>query len=178
MVPSARPWWPSAPTVADERREIALVPGFKMSISTDWILLFLRLVFVVILYFFLYQIVKLTTRELALLAQDSPPSMTGRRASGRLVLVDPAETQLPPGTGFPLTPVTLVGRHPDCAIVLDDSFVSGEHARLDAVGDGWVLRDLGSTNGTFVNGREVARGTHVDDGDIVQFGRVKLRLVC
>jgi hypothetical protein len=149
-----------------------------MPISTDWFLLFLRLVFVVILYFFLYQIVRLTTRELTLLAQDDVQPQPGRRAVGRLVLVDPAETQLPPGTGFPLMPVSLVGRHPDCTVVLDDSFVSGEHARLESESEYWLLRDLGSTNGTFVNEQEVIVATRVEDGDIVQFGRVKLRLVC
>jgi|SRR5215211_5714679 len=149
-----------------------------MSISVDWVLLFLRLLFVVVLYFFLYQIVRLTTRELAILAQQDASAQPARRVVGRLVVVDPAETILPIGTGFPLTPRTLVGRHPGSDVVLDDTFVSAEHAELEADDSGWVLRDLGSTNGTFVNGREVIGTTDIADGDVVQFGRVKLKLVC
>lgn len=149
-----------------------------MSISTDWVLLFLRLLFVVILYFFLFQIVRLTTRELSLLAQEEQRSPTARRASGRLVVVDPAESSLSVGAGFSLMPVTVVGRHPSCTIVLDDTFVSAEHAELEATPAGWLLHDLGSTNGTFVNGQVVAGSTGVGDDDIVQFGRVKLKLVC
>jgi pSer/pThr/pTyr-binding forkhead associated (FHA) protein len=149
-----------------------------MSISTDWLLLFLRLVFVVVLYFFLYQIVRLTTRELAILAQHDATSQASRRVIGRLVVVDPAETVLPVGTGFALTTLTLVGRRPGSDIVLDDSFVSAEHAELEVADQGWLLRDLGSTNGTFVNGHEVVGTTAVGDGDVVQFGRVKLKLVC
>jgi hypothetical protein len=149
-----------------------------MSISTDWLLLFLRLVFVVVLYFFLYQIVRLTTRELAILAQQDAAPPTSRRVIGRLVVVDPAETVLPVGTGFALTALTLVGRRPGSDVVLDDSFVSAEHAELEVADLGWLLRDLGSTNGTFVNGHEVIGTTAVGDGDVVQFGRVKLKLVC
>lgn len=149
-----------------------------MSISTDWFLLFLRLVFVVVLYFFLYQIVRLTTRELAILAQQDAVPQASRRVIGRLVIVDPAETVLPIGTGFSLTALTLVGRRPGSDIVLDDTFVSAEHAELEYADQGWLLRDLGSTNGTFVNGHEVIGTTAVGDGDVVQFGRVKLKLVC
>jgi hypothetical protein len=149
-----------------------------MSISVDWFLLFLRLLFVAVLFFFLYQVIRLTTRELALLARHDALLQPGRRIVGRLVVVEPAETDLPVGAGFPLTPRTLIGRHPGSDVVLDDSFVSGEHAELEADEAGWVLRDLGSTNGTFVNGEEVIGATGVGDGDVVQFGRVKLKLVC
>jgi len=149
-----------------------------MSMSTDWVLLFLRLLFVAILYFFLYQVVRLTTRELVLLAREDAQPPPGRRAVGRLVVVDPAETSLPIGVGLPLMPVTLVGRHPNCTVVLDDTFVSAEHAQLEATSQGWLLRDLGSTNGTFVNGQLVVGTTDVGDDDIVQFGRVRLKLMC
>jgi hypothetical protein len=149
-----------------------------MSISTDWVLLFLRLLFVAILYFFLYQIVRLTTRELMLLSRQDARTSSPRRAPGRLIVVDPAETSLPVGTGFSLKPLTVVGRHPNCTLVLDDAFVSAEHAELESTADGWLLHDLGSTNGTFVNGQMVAGTTGIDGDDIVQFGRVKLKLLC
>jgi hypothetical protein len=149
-----------------------------MSFSTDWFLLSLRLIFIVILYFFLYQIVRLTTRELSLLAKTSESAAPARRNTARLVLIDPAETLLRSGISFALEPTTLVGRRPGCTIVLDDSFVSAEHAELERTGDGWLLHDLGSTNGTYVNDQEVSGTLSIDDGDIVQFGRVTMRLVC
>jgi hypothetical protein len=149
-----------------------------MSISTDWFLLFLRLVFVAILFFFLYYVVRLTTRELTLLAQAEEKTPSARRARGHLVVIDPAGTPLPVGANLPLLPRSVVGRHPNCTIVLNDTFVSVEHAELEATGGGWLVRDLGSTNGTFVNGQLVAGTTsNVGDGDVIQFGRVKLRLV-
>jgi hypothetical protein len=149
-----------------------------MSFSTDWLLLSLRLIFIVILYFFLYQIVRLTSRELAVLARASETSASSRRPTARLILVDPAETGLRPGTGFPLNPRTLVGRHPESTIVLDDTFVSATHAQVELASEGWLVHDLGSTNGTFVNNQQVIGVSSIGDGDIVQFGRVTLRLVC
>jgi len=52
----------------------------------------------------------------------------------------------------------LVGRSPACALRLDDRHVSGEHAALIWTGQGWEIRDLGSRNGTFVDGDRVQPG--------------------
>jgi hypothetical protein len=60
----------------------------------------------------------------------------------------------------------LVGRHPRCDIVLDDPDVSRRHAELMFRDGVWVIRDLGSTNGTTVNGAPVGR-SEVRPGDIV-----------
>jgi pSer/pThr/pTyr-binding forkhead associated (FHA) protein len=76
-----------------------------------------------------------------------------------------------------LQPVTTVGRHPDSTIAIDEPFVSVEHAELAYDHGRWWLRDLGSTNGTFVNGDRVRVATGIRPGDVVQFGRIKLQLV-
>ena len=142
----------------------------------DWFILLLRLLFIFLLYFFLYQIVRVTTRELVALASQEPAS--GRpRPTARLVVVDGAESDLPPGATFALEPVTRVGRHRESTIPLDEPFVSAEHAELAYDNGRWWLRDLGSTNGTFVNGNPVRVATGVRPGDIVQFGRIKLQFV-
>ena len=142
----------------------------------DWFILLLRLLFIFLLYFFLYQVVRVTTRELiALAGQGTTP--TGERGSGRLVVVDGAESDLAPGSTFTLEPVTRVGRHPASTIALNEPFVSSEHAELAYDNGRWWLRDLGSTNGTFLNGNPVSVATGVRPGDIVQFGRIKLQFV-
>lgn len=64
-----------------------------------------------------------------------------------------------------------IGRDPSCDVVLEDSSISRHHARLDWNGGGWTLVDVGSTNGTTVNG-EPARGAELRDGDWVGFGRL------
>jgi hypothetical protein len=66
-----------------------------------------------------------------------------------------------------------IGRHPDAAIFLDDVTVSRNHAVLEREGDGWVIVDEGSLNGTFINRRRGER-TMLSDGDEIQIGKYKL----
>ena len=65
------------------------------------------------------------------------------------------------GATFPLAAQSLIGRSPACQIRLDDRYVSSEHAKLIWTGTKWQLRDLGSRNGTFVDGRRVEPGRPV-----------------
>ncbi|GAA5011718.1 DUF1707 and FHA domain-containing protein [Streptomyces siamensis] len=81
--------------------------------------------------------------------------------------------QLPhPGNPYPLR----IGRDPASGLRLNHETVSRVHAELSRQGGLWVLRDLGSTNGTTVNGRRVVGSTVVKDGDQVAFGRMAFRL--
>ena len=69
-----------------------------------------------------------------------------------------------------------IGRAPDCDCVLADPTVSRHHARLRKGPDGWVLTDLGSTNGTRLNGWRLAEEVEVREGDRVSFGAARYRL--
>ncbi|MET9291492.1 DUF1707 and FHA domain-containing protein [Streptomyces sp. NPDC003077] len=70
----------------------------------------------------------------------------------------------------------LIGRAPGAGLRLNHETVSRLHAELRATDDGWVLRDLGSTNGTCLNGRRVVGEVIVRPGDQVTFGHVDYRL--
>src|SRR5437773_538016 len=62
-----------------------------------------------------------------------------------------------------------VGRSEDADIVLADSSISRNHAEVESTDQGWIVRDLGSTNGTFVNGGRVSRAGHkLKPKDVVQ----------
>jgi pSer/pThr/pTyr-binding forkhead associated (FHA) protein len=71
----------------------------------------------------------------------------------------------------------LIGRNPDCDCVVDLPIVSGRHARLVRKPDSLVIEDLGSSNGTFVNGLRIDTPTPVKDRDVVGLGRHVLVLV-
>jgi pSer/pThr/pTyr-binding forkhead associated (FHA) protein len=68
---------------------------------------------------------------------------------------------------------TTVGRHPDCEIFLHDVTVSRRHSEFHRAGGEFTLRDLGSLNGTYVNGERVA-DKDLKSGDEIQIGRFKL----
>jgi hypothetical protein len=77
-----------------------------------------------------------------------------------------------PDTGHPLR----IGRDPANGLRLTHETVSRVHAELSRRGGVWILRDLGSTNGTTVNGRRVVGATVVREGDQVAFGQMAFRL--
>lgn len=77
-----------------------------------------------------------------------------------------------PGHGHPLR----IGRDPASGLRLNHETVSRVHAELSRQGGMWVLRDLGSTNGTTVNGRRVIGAAVVREGDQVSFGHMAFRL--
>ncbi|MFG3658455.1 FHA domain-containing protein [Streptomyces sp. NPDC047706] len=77
-----------------------------------------------------------------------------------------------PAAGHPLR----IGRDPANGLRLNHETVSRVHAELTRQSGMWVLRDLGSTNGTTVNGRRVTGATVVRDGDQVGFGQTAFRL--
>ena len=74
------------------------------------------------------------------------------------------------GELFTLSPATVIGKDPSCNIVLQDSFMSSKHAEIKAEAGIWVLKDMGSTNGTFVNDKRVEKQELVDN-DMIMFGK-------
>jgi hypothetical protein len=76
-------------------------------------------------------------------------------------------------TFFPKGERTLIGRSPECDVFLDDVTVSRKHAELVREGDTWIVRDLGSLNGTFVNRRRIDSAP-LEDDDEVQVGKYRL----
>ncbi len=84
--------------------------------------------------------------------------MRGSKAGSRFVLDEP---------------VTTAGRHPDSDIFLDDITVSRRHAEVIRTADGYLVRDVGSLNGTYVN-RERIDESDLASGDEVQVGKFKL----
>ncbi|HEV2066442.1 MAG TPA: FHA domain-containing protein [Thermomicrobiales bacterium] len=147
------------------------------SLSFDWFILALRIAFIALIYLFLYQVARVSIRELVAMGSaapdDSVPTLPA--PSTALEMLDPAESSHEPGTRFPLDHYSTVGRRDDNTIVIDDAFVSGTHAQLTYDHGAWWLQDLSSTNGTAVNGQRVTSRVQLRRNDIVQFGRVSLR---
>ncbi len=73
------------------------------------------------------------------------------------------------GELFQLAPASSIGTDPGCTVVLMDKFMSSKHAEIKAEGGVWILKDLGSTNGTYVNDKRVDKHELVDN-DFIKFG--------
>jgi len=87
---------------------------------------------------------------------------------GSLVL--PSGERVPLGDG-----VVTIGRLPECTVALQDSNVSRRHSEVRVAGRDYVIVDLGSTNGTKVNGIRIDGERVLSDGDIVSVGSTHLR---
>jgi FHA domain len=156
------------------------------SVAVDSALLVLKIAFLVLLYLFIWRIVRTASRDLRL-PQESfilapsreggvgvapqPPSLH----SGRLVVVKSGD--LEPGMDYELNSSQITigrGGQNDIAIPSDE-YASARHARLEPRQDGVWVQDLGSTNGTYLNGARLERPRRLTNGDIVRVGDTDLR---
>ena len=80
------------------------------------------------------------------------------------------------GATLALNEELIIGRGEKCGLVLDDTYVSTVHARIFAKGDGYMLEDLGSTNGTYLNRRRVTTPVELQRGDQVKIGKTVLEM--
>ena len=81
------------------------------------------------------------------------------------------------GTSLPLREAgTVIGRNPECALVLDDDFASGRHARIFHRDNAWFVEDLGSTNGTFLGSERLTTPARVESGTTLRIGKTVIEL--
>ncbi|MBI3073847.1 MAG: FHA domain-containing protein [Deltaproteobacteria bacterium] len=77
---------------------------------------------------------------------------------------------------FPLGPVNSIGRHPDNAVQILDKVISKEHAVLERLGEHFIIRDLDSRNGTYVNGKRIKEAV-LKDRDEISIGSSRILFV-
>jgi pSer/pThr/pTyr-binding forkhead associated (FHA) protein len=154
------------------------------SIDVDEALLALKIAFLVLLYLFIWLIVRSATKDLKTAPQESIVLGAEEAAQLRaqfafqpvrlMVLASPA---LQPGATVEIATATHVGRGAENGIRLeDDDFVSSRHARFDPRADGLWIEDVGSTNGTYVNGARVTSARLLHSGDVVRIGQTDLQV--
>ncbi len=105
-------------------------------------------------------------------AEPELPQPAAPNAPTNLYLVIRRRSQFMPEVYLLDSPLVDVGRHLDNAICLSENQVSRFHMRLNRLDDGYVLEDLGSMNGTFVNGVRVEKPVKLTSGDYITIGQM------
>lgn len=153
------------------------------TVEVEELLLGLKVAFLVVLYVFIWRIVRTASKDLRLPQEsfilDPEQAAALRRPeefqTGELVVLKSpalAEGERHQLNSSPLT----IGRSADNDVTLDaDTFASTQHARVEPRRDGVWLEDIGSTNGTFLNGAQVSRPRRLTPGDVIRVGETDLR---
>lgn len=103
-------------------------------------------------------------------------ALASDRPQGKLRVVETAAQSLAVGAQFDVLSTTLIGRSHRCGVILDEPYVSAEHARLFRRDKRWWVEDLASRNGTLLNDVEVREPTVITQGDVVTVGSTKLEI--
>jgi pSer/pThr/pTyr-binding forkhead associated (FHA) protein len=154
------------------------------AIEVDEALLALKIAFLVLLYLFIWLIVRSATKDLRVAPQESIVlgaedaaqlrAQLAQRPARLTVLASPA---LQPGATVEIETALHVGRGAENGLRLeDDDYVSSRHARFEPRPDGLWVEDVGSTNGTYVNGARVTSARLLQSGDVVRIGQTDLQV--
>ena len=153
-----------------------------------------KIAFLIILYLFIFRVIRSSTRELRFAAPARGKKALGggetavmgvpaaqlpaHGSVGTWMLVVDKSSSLTAGTAysFPLGVRALAGRSSDMDIYLDDTFVSSKHALFEMTPNGLQVEDLRSTNGTQVNGADIADIRVLQAGDRVEVGDTVFRV--
>jgi hypothetical protein len=155
------------------------------STTYESVLLVLKIAFLVLLYLFVWRVVRTAGRDMRLpqesfILRPGTGALTGGAIgqqihSGRLVVMH--SPVLDEGEEYSLDSAAVtVGRGSQNVVSIDgDEFASARHARIEPRRDGVWVTDVGSTNGTFVNGIRIDRPRKLVAGDVVRAGETELR---
>ncbi len=136
-------------------------------------LLILRLISAALLLTFLGVIGWFIYRDMQTAARAIPEA---QRSYGAIRVIATESSNLTSGSAFPLSPVMGIGRAASNSIVVEDDYVSNEHALLSLRGSQWWLEDLNSRNGTLLNDIALDSPVVVTAGDVVMVGNTQFKL--
>ncbi len=126
-----------------------------------------RLLLLALLYLFLFAAVRTGVGLVASRGHGVPGTLALRVIRGPRGLRN---------ASVPIGGPVVIGRSPGADIVIGDDFVSSRHARVYPSGGDVFIEDLGSTNGTLVNGERIVGPTRLSAGDSIEVGSVRLEV--
>lgn len=132
----------------------------------------------ILIYYFLLRVIKMFSTDLIKPRQSVAIENNHNNSTifnrGKLIVVDSGHLTLAQ-TIFILGETVSIGRNEHNGIVIDDVFVSYEHANINRDKQGYWLADLNSTNKTYLNRQSIAEGVLLKNNDIIKIGAVTFR---
>ena len=128
----------------------------------------LRYLFIGLLYIFLILVVRSIYRDLKAPAA-APRTARRKKKEQPQLLVITADRNV--GARYMLVDDVRIGRADNCSVLIDDTYASQQHARIYQNNGGFFVEDLGSTNGTYVNGRKISYPLELRVGDRIKIGK-------
>lgn len=151
------------------------MPEINVAVMTRWAIILLQYGFILSIYYFIYRLGTLLHRDLSRCTDiDRREQAAAGGACLRVLEADEA-SGLQPGACLLLQEASTIGRGKYNTIVIQEAFVSSEHALIQLYNDQYWLSDLNSTNGTIVNGKQIENETLLQTGDQIKIGSVILR---
>jgi hypothetical protein len=152
-------------------------------LDTEPIAVALKFGFLVVLYLFLFWVSRSALRELRRTTAPAPETTGfhsttgpgGRAAATDAYLVAVRGGGLPTGERYDLFGGLSIGRSTEADVRIEDRFASAIHARLYSRRASYYVEDMGSTNGTFLNGNRLDGEAELSDLDLVKIGDTELR---
>jgi hypothetical protein len=151
-------------------------------LDTEPIAVGLKFGFLAVLYLFLFWVSRSAWRELRRTSAPAPEATGfhpigpgGRAAATDAWLVALTGGGLDPGERFDLFGGLSIGRSPDADVRIEDRYASTIHARLYSRGASYYVEDMGSTNGTYLNGAMLEGEAELSDLDQIRIGDTELR---
>jgi pSer/pThr/pTyr-binding forkhead associated (FHA) protein len=143
-----------------------------------FVLTILKVALLALLYLFIWRAVRAVVRDVAPKEKTSrtPSKASPRKRRGAPTKVVLLNTRGGRVSTHRLSGTVEIGRAASCAIRPEDTYISQEHARISNRNGSWVLEDLGSTNGTYLNQRRVTVPTEISAGDRIRVGKTVLEV--
>lgn len=135
----------------------------------------LRYFFLLLLYVFLLIVVRAIYRDIKV-PEVAPKQARRRKKEKPQLVVLAADRNI--GARYRLDDTAVLGRAEECGILMDDTYASQQHARVFPDSGSFFVEDMGSTNGTYLNGRKITHPVELRPGDRIKIGKTVFEFRC
>lgn len=137
----------------------------------------LRYIFITVIYLFIFAVIRMIYLDIRRTSKDKRKPKYD--TSYLEVITNINKLYFDVQQSYPLTEdVVIIGRSPDCTISIDDLYMSAQNTQLWFENGEWYIADMGSTNGTYVNGQKMDDEPLIlDGGDKIRIGQIEFLIV-